>query len=438
MSLLGSFGKDNKIIKPIQQYNKTHIKKFIEENKIDIIEFIEENKKILYNPDIPDYSPNYMINKYKENISLLPNDYSDIKNDNIKKIIEEKVNNYKNIIDKIIKNISYITFNDFIYTLKVVSYDIINFIKEKNIRDIVFMIPYKYEKSNFWIFLLSFKYFYNELPQHKLKVCMDYISDLDKYIEMGKNTIIIYPDDVIYSGKQIHQEFISPIQNMENIDVYKTVLIPYISQNSEKFLNLNSINNFYISDNIQKIKNTFLLNEQDILIDNYSFFNDKEYEILLSLKNCLDKFINSLFSIFNDKLWIYFQHKMADMVSINTYFLYTLPYIKYDKVFNINFLGAIGNDCDRNYIPQFYDNDYMPSNIPSCPKTLYKTLKYTYLGIDVMESYGRTANLKENNILYHIKPEFIFTINDNELNIFNGGKDLNNKKNIFVKFILGF
>lgn len=156
------------------------------ENVIYLREFLLENYDTLFNPDIVDHSMDKKkIEFLKQALHDLPDSYEG------NKTLERCVGIYKQVSECIFNNIQYISFQDYFDRLRRVCSDIVKFIQKEQ-KQVVFMIP-NFNKSSFWVFLLCC-HFFDGIPFQVMK----------QYPSEGlHNTIIIYPDDMSYSGAQL-------------------------------------------------------------------------------------------------------------------------------------------------------------------------------------------------------------------------------------------
>lgn len=226
------------------------------------------------------------------------------------------------------------------------------------------------KKSNFWISMLFYGYLYDIITL---------VTD-ERDIPILKNSLIIIPDDASYSGSQFAEilsdimiNYIGRDTSLEKATFY--CAIPYISERA-----LNHIMNYCDS----MIKNLFPgINTNRYTIsfgpfESFKSFNkfliDKGYSYLISYKD-----------LRNDLHTIYFDHKLADSVSVFQ-FIYALGKPFYNSKITENITLIKG--CDYSNHPIYrdlLDEDYSKTDDLQnyglnhmCPNPFYKNIKYTF------------------------------------------------------------
>jgi hypothetical protein len=330
-------------------------------------------------------------------------------------------------MNEIINNIRYISFQDFLKQTENVRNDIFNYIENNKIENIIFFINEGYQKSNFWTFLLNFKYFDDRFNK-KMYIYFNKDDNYDNiflnYIENIKiKTLVIYTDDMTYSGSQIAltQNFIN-LCNKNKEYVYFTLLVPYLTFVAKNKINYTECKNFYESTEIDTnhniisdlgLKLWFLISNSTKY--NNTFRSDNYMKVLNRLSLYTDK---------DDRFWIYFQHKIADSVSIYNGFLSALPYITYDnltKRFKLELLGHIAKNCKVEEL--------------GCPPTLYKTLDYKFNGQSIITDYMYNSSPDYTKDKRVIISYYKFYYNGKSLDLKEKYK-LKKFINKFIKFIL--
>jgi hypothetical protein len=287
---------------------------------------------------------------------------------------KEKVDDYIKSVDVELKealtmffNITkHVSYKTFLFVLQNNFRELIYYLKKNNITNIkIFLGNFGYktilEKSNFWIA----QHLYQYLKSKRLVIGITIIFD---FIEAKDNDFILILDDCSYSGSQLSSFFTNSIKKLNKINNVKFyILVSFISNKA-----INAIKHSF--NDIKKSKNMLLFTKNNVIIKPLSELMPKKYTDLL------DKYYYNFFETyfhdfyvgvyekeieFIDKYPIYFDHKLADIIST-----YTDIYIGFN-VFNI--------DADRNA-------DFLISNCsysdedegvnyllePPCPKPPYK------------------------------------------------------------------
>lgn len=231
-----------------------------------------------------------------------------------------------------------------------------------------------FSRSNFWVSLIFYIYLQD--------IITDVFLDIPKSFDR-ENVLIIVPDDASYSGDQ-YSQYIYDNFTHKNLKGDKDIFIaiPYVSNKAYTRM-INTINN--IKSENSSIQISFIFSENTIRF--YSFYenlinnsNDpyQTQKIWRENADCLDKHT------------IYFDHKLADTVSIYQY---------------IYALGRPLNSslCDKNYFQNtlIKNCNYSFANIPCkqpihrskdlqeepgigaenmCPSPFYKFINYTFNG----------------------------------------------------------
>jgi len=293
---------------------------------------------------------------YIQNIQscFLKNSYPlNIKNINkwlnkLKKFKDEELNTFGYCISKTIRHISFVEFYNNLCKL---GFKLNEFINNNLIENIIFYfyIPHLH-KSNLWVLLLIWKYI-NTLPNIKIIGNLYYIYS-NKTITNYK---IIYVDDCSYTSTQIIEN-LKEVLNNKNVNIF----IPYISNKALDKLNSYNINVFYI----EKFYNfTKLLTES-------------EFDSYQNVLEVYDIYLNSE-DLYNENICnIYFDHKLADFVSVfqSLYAYGLLP--------NNKFSGSFITGCEK-----FYETNIINKNVIDlqdelseiCPVAFYKNINYKLL-----------------------------------------------------------
>jgi len=216
-------------------------------------------------------------------------------------------------------------------------------------------------KSNFWVTMLFFGYL------------QDVIDDIEIPFVPEEKTLVIVPDDVSYSGTQYTTVMSNLLRTGDNSLIDYFIGIPYISKNAY--------------EKIKKSKK----NNSKIIFSTYSeeFLNIKqliEKEGKKSSKNIIEIWRDNT-DIDIKKHPIYFDHKLADMVSIyqDIYALGRPLHKKYcEKWGKISLINGCGIDqYDNIGCNDFYDLQREVGWEKICPVPFYKGIKYTFEGNEI-------------------------------------------------------
>ena len=268
----------------------------------------------------------------------------------IKTFNDKKLNTFAYSITSTLNHISFKMFYDSLCNL---AYKLLQFmdicVSENS--DIIFYFYIKeIYKSNLWVLLLVWKFINKTTNNIKI------ISDLHilKNNNINNNFYIIYLDDCSYTGMQI-------LDNIFNIREKVVVFVPYISNNSLETLNGYQIDVRYI---------TTFYNFSKIL---YSKNSKYEYECYMHVIDIYDQYVNGEEMNNKNICNIYFDHKLADFISIFQ------PLYAYGRLPDNSDVGSFISGCES-----FYKNNVihyktvdLQNELPSiCPSAFYKTIKY--------------------------------------------------------------
>lgn len=285
----------------------------------------------------------------------------------VKSFIEASDDSVKDICRKIINATKYVSFEKTLVELN-------NRIKEyylkfhkfhiENNRPIFIFNPddkyYKY-KSNYWFS----SYIYNELKKlfnNKIKLISITETNIHNHPELMQDDIIIFPDDCVYSGRQLS----SIIYEFANIgNKYRFyILISYASK-----------------EGIELIKKV-----SDISFDKERLIFSTYIQIP-SLRDTISQTEFNKLSLFYDSLeennidyntyLIYFDHKLADINSVPTvFYLGVVPNIKNRTIITSPSFSGLYSATNLDVIPLIEKCSHYKTKIdlasPHCPKPPYK------------------------------------------------------------------
>jgi hypothetical protein len=277
-------------------------------------------------------------------------------------------------------NLTCVSHKEFMQTFNTIIDDLISELIKEKYTNVILCMEEKANKSSIWLAILSWK----KLREHVTHVMS--VKDANSYLKRGEeNSCVIFPDDAAYSGGQYSESY-ETIHNRVKVRRH-FILIPYISEIArDKFESLGKI--IWISQNSKSFK---------------SLYSDDETE-LQKMNN--QRFAQVFFGGFSlhgipDRHVLYFDHKLADRVSIYT------QIIAYSPVIPPNGLDfeqiKIGNGfvtgCSRTFKHKSIENLLLDGisadrEFPLCPRPVYKYLTYTFNDKEVG---------KEDNLLFFIK-----------------------------------
>lgn len=292
------------------------------------------------------------------------------------------INSYNTPYTKFIVNLfrkytKHISLNTFYEKLGSICASIFSTLDSLELQNIIILLPNfeeeTYTKSNFWTTMIV----YGILRERAKLIDICYHQDIDKkYSEDEiKKSLFVVCDDASYSGIQLKSNVMRrllTIQKEKKINVF--FAIPYISQSAKTLLSQYSpyINIIFSSET--EIFNTF---RENIAKDKYG---EEISAIEIIDKHRIDG---------DKKHTIYFDHKLADTVSIfqSQYAIGCNLFEDYELFDTKGPISLIEN-CD---LPsQLKDQEYPFDSCSTldikdvvsemCPPALYKYIKYTFRG----------------------------------------------------------
>lgn len=267
------------------------------------------------------------------------------------------------IVKKIIKNTTYISNKVFFeYLRKNIKY-LLSIIGQRKVIYVYIEKNTDYKhKSNYWLYTYLKKYLQSSI---KIKI----ITSKSNLSKLKKDDYIIFIDDCIYSGHQLGSTialFVDNIKNKLNIKVNLFVLVPFISpeglQYIKQIFNYNATNNFKLIFT----KYIFKLKISNKILTDYEITTINKYYPRVK------KIDDSTTNYFNDKYFIYFNHKLADGTStIPLFYKGVVP-----NTHNLTILSNYNNDDDyKKLIIYPLINNCSISNINNtCPIPPYKSV----------------------------------------------------------------
>jgi len=304
ISKMALFHKEQKELKEQKEYKL----KTVDVNKNS--DFVKANKKIIERVFGKPYKFK-LSNLLKDNFVAYPLDHS-LNKHAINKFLRACDAEVRDICYKLILNTEHISFELFLNKINECIYELLVYYINQNPKIskytrplIIYNSNYKlFGKSNYWIYTYVFqfiKYITNDNVRVELWNGFDDIG-------LVENDFVIMIDDCIYSGSQMGGDIMS-LYNPKNIKINLYLLVPFISEVGEKRVISDFKHNSYLYKSRSKL--IFAKNvHKPKIIDNvltekeYIIFNDY-YKAFIHLKG---------------KSLIYFDHKLADPVSIPTLF----------------------------------------------------------------------------------------------------------------------
>ena len=243
----------------------------------------------------------------------------------------------RHILRILFNNTIHISYNTFQTSLYTQFESFINYCKNKNITKISLYLDNVDEnaitqKSNFWVA----QHFYQYLKTNNIKLKINIIYNKENIKFLNNKELILILDDCSYTGEQLSSILKDDFKSDYRVyNIY--ILIAYISNNAMTKIKLNIPQNINI-----------VFSEYNKIIENF-------YSLLTPIQIKLAEFLQ-----IKDKYLIYFDHKLADCVSI-----YTEIYS--GKIIGTEEVIPVINNCE-----EFNTIDDIDILKPKCPITPYK------------------------------------------------------------------
>jgi hypothetical protein len=262
---------------------------------------------------------------------------------NVKRYLESNNPKYQPILKKLFDNTKYISYKTFKFVLYNNFKELVHYCMKNKI-DVISLYLDKIDynkittKSNFWIA----QHFYHYLKKRKINIKLNIIYNYADIQYLNDNEFILILDDCAYSGLQLYSVLTSKLNYAKKkFNIY--IIITFISNEAAKLLKS------------AKTNNNIILSPNNIIIkDFFSYLTSNEKKIMLTEMLMSNKYI------------IYFDHKLADLVST-----YTNVYS--GKIINTNIIIPVITNCE--HINNIKDiNEFSPK----CPIPPYKIDKDKY------------------------------------------------------------
>jgi hypothetical protein len=297
------------------------------------------------------------------------------------KVSDEIKKMSKLFVKRLFEIIIYVNFDEFLKIIELICGEILTLIIENEYESIHFVASFNMDKSNTWILLLFLDYLsknesFNEKFNEKFKKIKISNKLVSSYNAMEEGLIIFF-DDVIYSGNQTKNE-LPYLNKSKSVKIYAAV--PYISISG--YHNLKSkFHGINIFDNTAPIQSF-----RD------SFIQSSDREEKKSLPVIFDEICNDLtssslkypaFQCSPTNFPIYFDHKIADNISVLEKFLNygTYPILSGETC---KYTSIISNcDNDLKLESDTTSNYCLTTEAPfteseKCYGAFYKKIQYTF------------------------------------------------------------
>ena len=288
----------------------------------------------------------------------------------------------------------HVPFTEFQDTLYRVCHDIKIKIQKEGYKNVVLFIPLKgLFKSNLWVALLSFKILHDTITHvvvnpKQIKTFVE-----TPKLHLNQKTIFLYPDDCSYSGKQVREFTVYELMTYgisKKIDVM--LLIPFITSQAISHIQDSNYNCKILTSDAAELVNTF---------DTQIYKKQDNRDILNQCKTEFEQIINSSLSNDAHRCTLYFDHKLADDMSVfnvvyNTGILLYAPENSQEEKLSeelankmFTFQSLISNcqcfvqakDVISKTITEAcadINKKLVNDEVHNCPRAFYKQITYTF------------------------------------------------------------
>jgi len=278
---------------------------------------------------------------------------------------------------------------------------------------VILRLAYPIEKSNMWVARLV----YDRLrPILDGVDCNRRLNDTPPYsflVNQVDRILMIYPDDCIYSGTQFYnliwseQHFFESIRPLpEQVEYY--ALCPFISTQLPRNPQSIAPVNFGVFEPIERLSTNLLslISEQQTLADLAQFAEPGQVNQWMQIlgdqlsaysldakfmfvyrqyrRGPIPEFVQRIHDFFMFKkeagntLNVYFQHKLADRVSVITHILV------YGSAPGRE-IGSLVRNCPYDGDKEYFATDDFREEEDRCPPSCYKYIGYTWSGIPLQD-----------------------------------------------------
>ncbi len=286
--------------------------------------FIKHHSKKYKDERIDDFNKIYNVLK----THLVPKDRASINSNKLKKYIDLYKKENKEVIRKILENVVSVSFNKFYEELKRQVNNFNNYIKNNSIKKYVFVLgvgddsggsstDFNLFKSNFWVFLLCWKY----LKVKPYDIILNLNTAVRLYYPKIKDFLLV--DDCSYSGDQMFNRVITLASTEFLYNDNKGYIVKSETRNTiyepaqEKLINIHLIIPYLSKTAYNKISEIELLTGFKII--RYNSYIINPYKEILDPE--IIRKANELYkpyykwSDIGSLIPIFFEHKIADSLS---------------------------------------------------------------------------------------------------------------------------
>jgi hypothetical protein len=265
-------------------------------------------------------------------------------------------------------NLTCISHEKFLSVLKLITYDLITELENTKFKTVVLCVEKEANKSSIWLAILMWSKIRNYVT-HVMSF-KDANAHFQKNTWDGQTGCIIHPDDAAYSGKQ-YKNYYEEIHSQVNIKKH-FILIPYISETARN--EFNTCANIWISQYSISFKSLYSNNETELRhVQNRSIV-----EIFCGAAD-----VHGI----PDRHVLYFDHKLADRVSLYTQVIAYSPILPSNGLNPEQIIIGKGfiKNCTRIFNPEKSTIEILlryatgaDREKPLCPNPIYKYLSYTF------------------------------------------------------------
>jgi hypothetical protein len=295
--------------------------------------------------------------------TIAPSKTYPINDVNFEKWIDDQEGNDKIVARTIRKYTKHVSFSELYEVLKRIVNDFLLCVETQKYTNI-YLITGELKKSNFWISTLFYNYL---MLLKKNNTIAKIFGDYDKkHLNKMKNSLFVFCDDCSYSGNQLAVNIrdlgFNVLNKKFNGSNYLFLVCPFMSNVAKERI-------------MQLTRNVIISNQ-------VSLFNT----LLTNVKTYESKEVQNVVEHFEDKnlCTIYFDHKLADMVSIfQTVYALGSNISKKERIKPLTLIKGCKNaykDVDNDDTIGVLDLQAVIGKKKMCPPPLYKLIKYTYNG----------------------------------------------------------
>ena len=277
-------------------------------------------------------------------------------------------------------NMRHVSFAALLAQIEKVSISILEIIETKRNPIVMMVIDGGHRKSNMWMAQLFCRYI-----GHRVDLVINDPANIPDAL-LQQNLIVLHPDDMSYSGLQIHESispFGSPMgEKLAQSPTTQYVLaLGYIATTAENFLR-SRIPSLIIPDTVERVKNF----DEQLKKYMIEVMDDVELHHYRNVWRTLETYPwSSLYAITKLHTLIYFDHKLADGLSVpskllagpiarNSYTRETRQYRVITNCDDVTYKTDEGKVVGTMTQERDFDTEY------TCPRAFYKSIPYTWRG----------------------------------------------------------